>query len=432
MVIEIGPIFGFFFTTLATWWWVFPPFLLYKKTLVWWLWWRQDIYSSKQESIMLEIRMPSEVEKPFRAMENVFSSLIQMHDPPDFKEKWFEGKSQWRLAIEIVSFEGSIHFYLRIRKPLRKFIESAIYSQYPNAEIFDAEDYAKKMPSTLPNKEWEIWGTALKLGKPDIFSIKTYSQFFEESVQTKEEKRIDPMSALMEGLATIGQGEQLWMQILIKPPEDASPLPDVAKEYADKMYAEKKAGKKKKGATFFDDTGSVMRHLLTGQAPEQAKESSEKFSLIMLSPQEDQELKAIAEKSSKPVFHTSIRFLYAAKRENYFGPAKAIPLSYFRQFATENLNTLKPLMSTFTKSSTVATWYKDERITYLKKRRLFRNYVLRVPPLFPHSNDGVFFLNIEELATIFHFMGQSVLDSAMSVPRVESKKSPPPSNLPIE
>ncbi|MDP4008868.1 MAG: hypothetical protein Q8P71_00350, partial [bacterium] len=283
MVIELGPIFAFLWKTLATWWWVFAPFLLYKRALEYWLWWRNDVYSSKQQSIILEIKMPPEVEKPFRAMENVFSSLIQIHDPPDFREKWIEGKSQWRLAIEIVSLEGSIHFYLRIRKPMRKFIESTIYSQYPNAEIMDAEDYSKKVPSNIPNKDWEIWGTAFELGKEDVFPIKTYSQFFEDSVQMKEEKRIDPMSALMEGLATIGQGEQFWLQILIKPPEKRSPLPDLAKAYADKMYAEKKAGKKKKGATLFDDTGSVMRHLLTGQAPEQAKESSEKFSLIMLS-----------------------------------------------------------------------------------------------------------------------------------------------------
>jgi len=44
-------------------------------------------------------------------------------------------------SLEIASLEGVIHFYIRIETKLRERVEAAIYSQYPNVEIIEAEDY---------------------------------------------------------------------------------------------------------------------------------------------------------------------------------------------------------------------------------------------------------------------------------------------------
>jgi len=59
---------------------------------------------------------------------------------------------------------------------------------------------------------------------------------------------------------------------------------------------------------------------------------------------------------------------------------------------------------------------------YRKKMFLFRNYATRKKPL------KEFVLNIEELATIYHFPDVGV--RAPLLPRVEAKKGEPPVGLP--
>ena len=53
-------------------------------------------------------------------------------------------------------------------------IESAIYSQYPDIEIVEAEDYVDALPSVLPNKVYDLWGNNFILAKPNAYPIQTY------------------------------------------------------------------------------------------------------------------------------------------------------------------------------------------------------------------------------------------------------------------
>ena len=74
----------------------------------------------------------------------------------------------------------------------------------------------------------------------------------------------------------------------------------------------------------------------------------------------------------------------------------------------------------------------EKRRIFLRKRRLFFRYTKRMPPLFPRpSGIGVFVLNTEELATIFHFPGRLVAPAPF-VSRVESKRGEAPPGLPME
>jgi hypothetical protein len=63
---------------------------------------------------------------------------------------------------------------------------------------------------------------------------------------------------------------------------------------------------------------------------------------------------------------------------------------------------------------------------YLRKRKLFRNYIDRLPPNYPRSpKRGAFVLNIEEMASLFHFPSW-VISPVPGVSRIEAKKKPPP------
>lgn len=430
-----NPILNFLYEFAKTWWWLFLPFLLYKPAIYLWFQWRQDIFSSEQRWIMLELRIPSEVLKPIKAMENVFSGFWQIHDPARPREKWLEGHYQVNFSIEIVSSEGQIHFYMRIPQGAQKLVESAIYSQYPETEISVVEDYTKFFPRDIPNKDWDMWGTNFKLEKPDVYPIKTYAMFFEESTGEKEEKRIDSLSLLLEGLAKLGQGEHLWMQILLWPRLDSDEkYVERGKEIVDKLVRRPEKAKK---ATLMGDLGKAGLFLATGKPAEEMVEKEEIIPPEMkLTPGEREIVAAIEQKISKPSFLASIRCIYLARRENYFHPTKALPMSFFTQLSTETLNNFRPIKRTYTKEKTIFTWFLDKRRVFLKKRRVFRYYISRLSPFYPwvgseQTEHGKYLLNIEELATIFHFPGKMTVPG-MAVPRIEAKRGEAPPELPTE
>ena len=154
---------------------------------------------------------------------------------------------------------------------------------------------------------------------------------------------------------------------------------------------------------------------------------------MKLTPGEKEVLMGLEDKIAKRCFKCYIRFVYLAKKENYFGGAKAIPFGFFNQFATENLNSFRPWTKTLTKVKR-HSWLGIFRLrrVYVKKRRLFFRYINRMPPLFPKpSGKSSFILNTEELATIFHFPGR-VVAPAPFVSRVESKRGEAPPGLPME
>ena len=428
---EFFLLFGFIWQVAITWWWLFLPFLLWKPTVFLWTWWRKEVFSGQQRYILLEIKMPEDAPRPFKAMEDVFAGMWQMHDPPNTREKWLEGKYQLAFALEMISIEGNIHFYLRIPEGAQKLVESAIYAHYPSAELELVEDYTKLIPQDIPNKEWDLWGTNYVLERPSPYPIKTYSKFFEPVATDKEEMRIDPMALLVEGLSHIGKGEHIWLQFVLTPILHTNPDESKLVQEGKDIVAEivKRPPPPKEG--LIEDMRVVGKTVVTGQAETPKEEYHEIIPPEMrLTPGEREIVGAIEEKISKYAFGAHSRFIYIAKRENYFGPAKALPMAWYTQFGTATFNNFRPLRPTLTKVYTIFLWFLDKRRVFVRKRRLFRNYILRLPPYFPKQG-GTFVLNVEELATIFHFPGRITTPSS-AVVRVGSKKGEAPSGLPTE
>lgn len=372
--------------------------------------------------MVLEIQMPKEVLKPIQAMENVFHGFWAVYDEANWKEKWFQGKFLLSFSCEIVSIGGDTHFYIRIPAALRNLFESSIYSQYSEAEIFEAEDYAKRIPLSIPNKDWDVWGADYREFKEDIYPIRTHKEF-EERSEAKEEKRIDPLASLLEGMAKIQPGEQLWVQFVIKP---ISPVEndwvERGKEAIDKLVKRKEKPKTK---PIIQEMSDVV--IMGKPAGETIKEEPQLFyPEMMLTAGEREVVSSIENKTKKFGFETNIRFLYAAKTDVFFKPNVKIPLGFFNQFSTLNFNGLKPLKKTKT---TINYPPFMKRRLYLKKRRIFQRYIHRVSPFFP-APGGTFILSTEELASLFHFPGRSVAP-APAVPRVEAKKGEAPPGLPV-
>lgn len=448
----LGFLFQFAWNFLSTWWWLLLPLFLWDYFKHHWIWWRNEVFDTTYRKILLEIKLPPDVSKPIKAMENVFSALWQIYDPPNPREEWIDGKYQLSFQLEIASTEGEIHFYIRIPEGARKLVETAFHGQYPGTELTVVDDYTKLLPRNIPNKDWELWGCDYKMEKDSPYPIRTYASFFEESSGEKEEKRIDPMALLFEGLSKMGRGEHIWVQFLLKP---ITPKEMGYAAKAQKIIFEivRRALPKESGGLGSDikdvaeslaggtvrDIAKVGAMLATGQEIElggvaQKEEQAEIFPYEMrLTPGEREIVSAIETKIGKQSFRTVARFIYIARRENYFSPAKAIPMSFFTQFSTAHLNALRPWPETITKSHTIFTWFLDKRRAFLKKRRMIRSYIYRTPAFFPHPKmaGGFMVLNTEELATLYHFPGKIPVPS-IAVPRVGALKGQAPPNLPTE
>lgn len=401
----------------ATWWVVLPliSFLLFWE---FWVLYIRFRFIVAIKWVLLDIKIPKNILQTPKAMEQVFAAA---HAPYSyglrFMEKYWEGKVEYWMSFEMVSLGGDVHFYLRLPKQYRNLMESAIYAQYPSAEISEVEDYVRQAPKVLPNKTYDLWGMELVLLNPDPYPIRTYPMF-EEAV---EERRVDPVAMITEVMSKLKAEEQIWIQILARP--TGSDWRKKGEELMDKMLG--KEPKKKEGVFGFLSPGVSFQEL--ARAPfehpsveAKKKKEDDKFRLLMLTPSEKEKVEGIERKTSKLGFETTIRFIYIDRRDSFSRDNVAAVQGAFRQFNTQNLNLLRPDKKTMT--AAVHGLFKKTRLNW-RRRLIFERYRDLV------LNHKKPILNIEELATIYHIPITAV--AAPQLSRVEAKKGGAPPTLPL-
>lgn len=409
----------------SVWWWLPLPFFLFPKLKSIYEWYINDIYWSKANWMVLEVKIAKEIDRPLKAMEQVIANFWTLYDPADFKERWFEGKYLLNFSLEIASIDGKIHFFVYLPGAMRKAFESAIYSQYPEVEIEQVMDYTRMVPQDIPNKDWDMWACNFKMMKKRCYPIKTYLNFFEPTQEIEEERRVDPLAVLLEGMSRLRQGEQLWFQVMLKPI-----LLDSEDDW--KKEGEKELSRLLKRPLPVEDNktivGEAYNLLLHNKEPFKSEEKVEPLlpPELHLSPGEKDMVQAIENKMAKSGFQATIRMILLGKRDVFFKPNLRLVLNLSSGVSTVNLNGLKPFMTT---KVVPPAFYRDQRL-YIKKRKLFRRYLSRWSYNFPQQPGGTLVLNPEEIATLWHFPGKAAMPAA-GIETIESKKAGPPANLPI-
>lgn len=377
---------------------------------------------------MFEIKIPEEVTKTPKAMENVLHAIWNMYDPPtNIRQYWIEGKWMEYYSFEIVGRKGEIHFYIRTPEKRKDVARSAIYGEYPDAEIKEVQDYVYKFKE-IPNEDYDLWGADMMLLRPDPYPIRTH-EYWETQV-VREEKKVDPLAALFEVFGNLKEGEEVWVQIKACPlTDDEHPYLEETKKLVNKLM--KRPEEKKPGLleplALSRIPADIWKVLIEGKPippviEEEVPPRLIELGLMKLTPGEAEVLRAIEENTGKYVYEMNLRFLYVAKRE-VFSPARGVAAicGAFNQFNTVNLNGFKP-----DKTKTMVTpWFFEKRRLYVRKRKNFRYYAKRMWPW--HRKPYIF--SITELATIFHFPGKAVAPSA-AVPRAEVRKGGPPPAIP--
>ena len=430
-------VFQYVWQVFRIWWWLPAPFILWKPFVYLWrrwrtYWWLRTIY----KPILMEVKLPKQSVKPMRAMEDVMNSFhTSIYHPPDWWEKNIDGQIQTSIVFEVVSLGGDIHFFIRCHKGYRDAIEASLYAQYPEAEITTAEDYTKTVPQDIPNDNWNMWASDYKLVKADFYPIATYKNF-ETEREILEEKRIDPIATLLEGFSKVKPGEQFWIQMACSPLSEGP-----AEAWRKEAEAERDKLAKREIKLAVPAKPMLLEAvdvLVTGKVPEQETKEEEKTFFppeMKLTPGERIILSGIEEKISKPIFNTNIRFIFLGKRDVFNKGNFRLGFAFFGSYATTHLNALVPFgptLSKIKKSRFLPVNALLPRRLYLRNRRMFRNYVSRLSPLFPRepSKDIKFKLNTEELASLFHFPSYRVAP-VPTVSRVEAKRTAPP-EIPTE
>lgn len=409
----------------VNYWWLFMSLILWHTFKIAWINYIHERYIRSIKWDLIEVIIPKEIEKRPKNMEEFYSGIYSYYDVvvDTLYDIYLTGMIDAWFSFEIVSIDGDIHFYMKIPELSRKVIEAQIYAQYSDAEIRDVEDYVLNVPDDIPSKDFEMWGTEMKLIKEDSYPIRTYKEFED----TASGEFVDPMSNIIEGANKLQKGEQIWIQFLIRPTNDN--WKDDANELILELIGRKK---KKKSSNPFDliifEIKDLLRYILHGafttvepiEKSDAAAEKDPVSMMLHLSPAEKDIVIAIGESTKKPGFDTCIRWIYLSKRE-IFNKAKgnSIVFTYFSQFGSKDRNSLAPDANT----KTSAYYFFTDFRKALKKRAILRRFKRR------EFDKKGYVLNTEELATIFHFPTIEV--KAPTVTRVEAKKGKPPAELPI-
>ena len=384
-----------------------PVFLIY---LAWHLWyyWRRAVYISETEWVMLEIKMPRQISKSPKAMEVVLGVFSQTYEGNTIT-RFTQGMVRSWFSLELVSLGGKIHFYFRIPKFFKNLVEAQIYSQYPEVEISEAEDYVLDVSAYgTPQSNHKIWGVEFAFSREDAYPIKTYVDYG-LAEDPKEEFKVDPMTPMLEYLGSITPVEQVWVQILLIATRKRFHKPGTLFGKQD----------------WKGDAKALVDKLMKREEFKSGPEGGIPFGALALSPGERAAVEAVERSMDKIAFDCGIRTMYLAPKDQFREMNIPGIMSSVKQFNSANLNGFKPGFKT-----TIDEPWQDFRGFRLErmKRKIFNAYRRR-SYFYPPYIGKAMVLNVEELATIYHFPG--AVAATPTLAKIEPKRGEPAVDLPV-
>lgn len=400
---------------------VWLPLLIGWGAWTMWVVWRRSDFIAQQKYILLEIKPPRNVIKTPLAMEAVLAGMHHGPGESTWYKKFIQGGVRPYFSLEIASIEGKVHFFIWTRANFRRLIEAQIYAQYPGTQIVEVPDYTRLAP--IGPDSYGIWGCDFKHSKEDPIPLKTYIEYGLEKVQ-KEPEQVDPLANLIEFMASMGTGEYLWLQLIIRV---------------------HKGEKYKGGVPFTDPKTKKETTLFLKDWKEHAKKMVEKIREETRQPYKDpvtgkevpgfpnptkgqlEMIAAIERNVAKQGFDVGARGVYIAKPER-FDPVNISGLTgIFKQFSSEGWNGVGP--------TGWMTYFDDYpwefRVAKLKREfaaGLIDAYRRRQFFYEPHVGATPMVMSTEELATLFHIPSAAVETPSLS--RIQSATGEAPGNLP--
>jgi len=350
----------------------------------------------KIKGTVLLIKVSKINEKGPIAAEQMFSAIHGIIRKSNFFRQ--SHKDQEQISFEIVSSYHNICFYVWAPSHLKDFIEGV--------------------------KSFSI--CELETSKHSVFPLKRFEEFDDKIGRVN----IDPLSSITESMrkSSIGESEQVWLQIVIKPIKDYW-LQKISERTVDLLTKNKEIflfkflGNEKIITTdirwyyrmllipiipilwalniifniFSSSGGGFIRATTVDENGDNKNTKTLEYNTVTC--------KALVEKASKAAFETAIRIVYVSGAETDKRLARQKVFSVaasFRQFHSSVLNGFNRKFS--------------------HSRLKLRSYINR------EVNSTHQYLNTEELATMYHL--PNILVETPGILWVTSKKLEPPNNLP--
>lgn len=198
------------------------------------------------------------------------------------------------IALEIVVQQSVLSLYVATPAHLRQFVEQQIHGQYKLAHVEEVPDY------NIFSPHGKVFGGYLGLKKRSLFPLRTYQKFED-----------DPLDAIFTALSRLPRDQAAAVQILIRP---ASPS---WQRGAMRVAQAMQRGKSLSQA--LDEGGKSLVGSILSDVSKQAfgskpspRQMYEQSSPRFLTPLEQELVKSLETKASKPGFSTNIRIVTAA------------------------------------------------------------------------------------------------------------------------
>lgn len=371
---------------------------------------------------LIELRVPREILKSPRAMDQILQALSQLQRATHpIKKKYLLGTINPWITLEMVSFGGDVHFYIRSADYQVGIIKSSFFSYYPDVEIVEVSDYVDQLPQNATDMKigkMEVRCSDLALKNSPIYQPRTYKDF-----ETPDEaQQFDPISVFMETLASIEKDQFIGIQYN---------LSHISQNWgrSEKFQKEIKA---------LRETKYSDKEIAIGEG--------NTFSpMLMRSPRETDILKKVEESCSQSAFDVGIRVLFITPKIKYndeFASKKVERI--FNQYASADLN----YFDNSYRSTTGLSPHRSPVFKIRERRHLRKTYQLQAYKyrdtgtstiaallqshwlFWPFRVPETSILTTETIATLFHPPTNLVL-TAPHTQRVESRKMAAPAGLPI-
>jgi hypothetical protein len=382
-----------------------------------WVHYVRELYISAQGFILLEIKIPREITKSPRAMELALTSLYHAGSETTYGGRFWRGSVRTWFSLELVSLGGNIHFYVWGAGRFRTLIEAALYAQFPEIEIHEVEDYAKKFEY---NSEYHRLYYIEFQYKPDnsshhykdTYQLKSYVDF-ELDKDPKEEFKVDPLAQVLEFMGSIKSYEQMWIQIMIRAESAEGVLKRTGSSWTSHMDEEVRQIK--------------IEALKDPRSPDDPSKYSKDSSTGRMTTEQQDRMKHLERHKSKTHFQTAIRGVFFG--DERYGQFNGQFISSFRElyrvFDSSSYNKLRPANGL----DFDYPWQDiGGRVRIERSRRFFDAYQRR-SSFYPPWEIDHRVMTTEALATIFHFPSSSI--KTPGIQRIAAKKAEPPINLPI-
>ena len=331
--------------------------------------------SPEKELSMQQIR------EKISLMEQFYSHLHQVRD--DWFSTLLYGKPVFALELTVPSVGEEISFFVALPRRFRKAAEKIIQGIFPDAHIEESRDYNVFSPDGIAA------ASTISFSSGRYYPIRTYQKL-----------EGDPMKAMTNVFTQLAKtGEGAALQLIARP---------ASHSWIRKLRMEARRVNEGKPIGQNEIIRTIGELAATAKTPEQLQQEQQKQFQKKLTPIQEDTVKQLEGKASKPLFEANIRLVASSPTlERSRDIIQGLEVA-FAQFNDPNLNS-----------------FRIERTEGKSVNKTAFNFSFRN---FDESRKMV--LSAEELTSIFHF--PNVLIETPHMKTMKAREAAAPANLPTQ